>query len=171
MIGLERVIKYAELIAHSAVVVGLILAVAGYMSEKSARREQFTVEYSRAYDDEYLQASRTRIRALVRSMESVLSGYRVSSASIADLLVKHVQAGGESTPERDILAVAEYFNGALSCVEADLCDDELFRKLHSNEASSLACLILPALDEISLRGGQSELKRGILHFRSTSVTC
>ncbi|WP_269931351.1 hypothetical protein [Aminobacter sp. HY435] len=171
MMDIERFNKFAELIAHSAVVIGLILAVVGYMSERSARREQFTVEYSRVYNGEHLQSSRTRIRALVRSMEVALSGYRISNTSIADLLVKQIKAGGEKTPESDILAVAEYFNGALSCVEAELCDDELFKKMHSNEASSLACFISPALDEISLRGGQSEMKRGLLHFRSASVIC
>lgn len=171
MIKLDRLTKGVELVAHTAVVVGLVLAVLGYLSEKNARREQFTVEYSRAYDSEYLQASRTRIRGSVRSIENALPNYRISNSAIAEILVKQINEGGVGSPEADVLAVAEYFNGALSCVEADLCDDDLIKRLHANEAASLACLILPALDVISLRGGQTEMKRGILHFRSEAVDC
>ncbi len=168
---LERLIKWAELLAHGAVLVGLVLAVTGYISERGNRREQFTVEYSRAYDQEYLQTARTQIRANIRSIETALAGYKISNGAIADLLVRQIEAGGEKTPEGDILAIAEYFNGALSCVEAGLCNDKLFKKLHSNEASSLACLLLPALDAISLPGGQAELKRGLLHFRTAPPGC
>ena len=168
---LDRSTKIAELISHIAVVIGLVLASLGYMSEKSAQAERFTVGYAREYNSQSMQAARNRIRSAVRSIESTFSGYRVTNKAIATILAKQIQKDDPPSLGADILMLVDYFNGANTCVESNICSDELFKKLHSSEATSLSCLILPAVDYISLEGGQDELKKGLLHFRIENWHC
>lgn len=164
----NTILKYSEFTATVFLGVGLVLAVVGYFSDRDHRVKQFTIEYAKAYHESSLQEARNKIREEIRKIENI--DRSMNNSTLADLLSKNASKNPNSDFAKSIFEISDYYNSLQNCISAEICDEMLVKKLHASEASSLRCLILPALKEISLSGGEQATTSGII-FLSEGTIC
>lgn len=161
---LGRAANIAELVSAFAVVAGICVAIYGFTKDRENQRRQFTVEYAQAYFRGDLHEARNTIRnRLVRP--SRLGG-DVSDKVLADIILRDVIKDSDSSIAAAALRIADYFNGARTCLRAGICDRKLLLALHRSEANTLRCILSPALVRLSIGGRTTDLQAGLVYFAS-----
>lgn len=173
--NIDRAAKISECVAAIAVVLGIIFGGFNYLQERESRKERFTFDYSREFYDGDLHRIRSTLLERVSKLEEIPPG-RGGTFPVEDIaLYFQMQTQGSSKAgaalRSELLAILDYFNGALGCVEAELCDAELLSSLHRGEAHDLLCLFEPAMTALPRRGGEVVLLAGIRRFGESGNKC
>lgn len=158
---LKRAAELSEIASAIVVIVGLALAVWGVYTERNARKERYTFDYVSQYFGEDLREKRNSIRATLHQIEADLGMTTIGNHAFSLLFADHASKTGAVELRFALVSVFDFYSGAKTCVEANLCDIELIRTMVGSEAQSLVCLIGPAANQITLTGGQDSLLSGL----------
>jgi len=167
---LKRAADLSEIVSAIVVLAGLALAVWGVYTERNARKERYTFDYVSQYFGEDLREKRNLIRETLSQIEADLGTNTVGNHEFSLLFADRVSETDAGALKFALVSVFDFFSGAETCLEADLCDIELIRAMVGNEAQSLVCLVGPAADRITLTGGRDSLLSG-LHFIAGNPVC
>lgn len=159
---LSRFAYYAEIGNALMVAAALALGVIGFQSDQKRGMERYTFDYAQNYFAPTMLESRQAVRERILTIEKL--DPKISNNQLASLLADTFTASTDKVFSSNIVAITDYFNGAKGCVDARLCDPNLMRTLHSDEASSLACLLGPTLKLIAFSGGEEILTEGLVFF-------
>lgn len=159
---LSRFAHFAEIGNALLVAAALALGVFGFQSDQKRRTERYTFDYAQNYFSPMMLQSRQAVREKILALEKLDPA--ISNNQLASLLADTFAASTDKAFAQDIVAITDYFNGAKGCVDAGLCDRDLMRTLHSDEAASLACLLGPTLKLIAFSGGEDILAKGLSFF-------
>ncbi|MEQ5872670.1 hypothetical protein J4E08_22685 [Sagittula sp. NFXS13] len=158
---LERASYLSQIVSVITVIFGLGLAVTGVYTERAARKERYTFDYVDRYVSEDLREKRNLIREALSRTEAASGARTLGNYELSVLFADRVSEPSAGALRFALVSVFDFFSGAETCVNAGLCDVELVRAMVGDEARSLACLIAPAADRITLTGGRDSLLSGL----------
>ncbi len=136
-----------EQVSHAAVIIGVILAVWGFLMREADRRSETALVFLQTFQDADMAAARQQFRAYWMAQPLAALSGRPGSAGVIDALaMEHVFGSTEATAV--FLRQIENLDLIGSCVEGGLCDAETIDNQIGDYATDFLCLYRRPIEEL-----------------------